>query len=391
MRKIVGGCVASALVVVVLSAISERVSAQGQANGSGNGLESRVAVLESQVATLASQASVTALEGQVTTLGAQLSTLVERVAALELLNDGTYTVDVDCTQGQTIASALEQTVGRRELFTIRITGVCTENVSVIRGRIRFVGAGTGATIQAANANQPVISFVMGYSKDGYLSLNNLTITGGSSGVNVNLGNMLFVNGCVISNNSSGINISANSITRILGTVIENNAGDAVNGNGDAYISIGGGTQIQNNGGHGLRLQSSSADVSGSTQITNNGAGIGTIGLYAGSKLRLSNATIANNTRGIFAVNGSQVWLDNGAVITGNQGNGIAVNDTSVVGKLRSTTNVQITNNQGWGISCSGAPGAAQLAQFPPSGFAINLTGNTSGEHNCAVSPNPPGS
>jgi hypothetical protein len=363
---------------------------QGQGQGQGQGLAERVAALESQIDTRASPPSVTALEGQLAALAAQLASLGDRVTALEGLHQTGFLVDVDCTQGQTIASALEHAVGRRELMTIRVTGVCTENVDVVRGRIQIVAASPGAGIQAANPNGPVIRFAMGHSKDGYLSLNGLTISGGRPGIAVALGNLLFVNNCTISGNTGGITVGVDSIVRILGAIVETNSGDGINAIGDSQVIVGGGSEIRNNTGHALRLQSSTGDVSGGAQLTGNGFGIGSVGLYAGSKLRLSNATIANNGRGIFVVGGSQVWLETGAVITGNGGNGIAVNDTSVVGKLRSTTAVQITNNAGWGISCSAAPGAAQLAHFPPSGSAIDLSGNTDGEHNCAVSPNPSG-
>jgi hypothetical protein len=307
------------------------------------------------------------------------------------LNQFGFVVDVNCGAGETIASALGQAVGRRELMVIRVSGVCTENVNVARGRISMVAAAPGAGIQAANPNQPVIQFGMGYSKDGYLSLNGLTITGGRPGISVGLDNMLFVNGCTIAGNpGGGIAVGTSSLARISGTVVENNGGDAVSGSGDAQVLLGGGSIIRNNTGHALRLQNASAELGGGVQITGNGAGIGSVGLYAGSRLRFG-ATLSNNARGIFAVAGSQVWLENGAVITGNNGNGIALVDTSVIGKLRTTTNVVITNNNGWGISCSASPGVAQLSSFPPSGSAIDLSGNAQGQHNCAVSPNPPGS
>lgn len=367
------------------------VWAAGQGQGQGQGLETRVAALESQVGALATQVSVTALEGQMAALASQLSSLAGRVTALEDLNQPGHTVHVDCGQGQTINSALGDAVGRRELMTIRVSGVCKENVVVTRGRIQIVAASPGSGIQATNPNQPALGFTQGYSKDGYLSLSGLTITGGRTGISVSFGNLLFVNNCTISGNTAGIVVNVGSIVSIFGGIIENNAGDAVSATADSQVIIGGATQIRGNTGHALRLQSSIGDVGGGSLLTGNGAGIGTVGLYTGSRLQLSNATIANNARGIFAVAGSQVWLGNGTVITANGGNGIALNDTSVVGKFRTTTAVTITNNTGWGISCSAAPGTAQLASFPPSGDAIDLSGNTNGAHNCAVSPNPAGS
>jgi hypothetical protein len=367
-----------------------RILAQAPGQGSGPGLEARVSALESRLPTLATRGSVAALEGQVVTLVSQLSSLASRVAALEQLNQFGFVVDVNCGAGETIASALGQAVGRRELMVIRVSGVCTENVNVARGRISIVAAAPGAGIQAANPNGAVITFGMGYSKDGYLSLNGLTIAGGRLGIAVGLDNMVFVNGCTISGNQGGVSVAQGSLARISDAVIENNGGDAISGSSDAQIFIGGGSIVRNNTGHALRLQNASAELSGGVQITGNGAGIGSVGLYAGSRLRFG-ATLSNNARGIFAVAGSQVWLENGAVITGNNGNGVALVDTSVIGKLRATTNVVITNNNGWGISCSASPGVAQLASFPPSGSAIDLSGNAHGQHNCAVSPNPPGS
>jgi len=106
-------------------------------------------------------------------------------------------------------------------------------------------------------------------------------------------------------------------------------------------------------------------------------------------MRLSNVQISENTgNGIFAVDGSALWLDNGVVIDGNGGNGVSLSDTTTLGKFFVTTNIQITNNGRWGIGCSTTPGVAQLYGFPPTAQPITMTGNASGSTNCPTAPQP---
>lgn len=328
-------------------------------------------------------------QGRENSLVNRLEALEARVAALENL-DVPVDIPVHCAEGQTVTDALVLARKYTGGITITVHGTCIENVTVTLAFVTIRGlAGADAAIHARNATFATLRA----GSNAVVSLRDIDLTGGAVGLLADNGGAAFTSGNVtIAGNATGVRVDLNSQVRLGGnTIVENNTGDAVTAwNGGSILILGG--QIRNNTGHGLRLQRAAGNVTGGAVVTGNGGGFGVMGVYAGSVLTLGSARIDNNLgprAGVFLVGGSTLWLEAGARITGNAGNGVSALDTSVVGKLRSTTDVKVTGNAGWGISCSPSPSVAQLTSFPPVGQHIDLSGNALGTHNCPSSPGAP--
>ena len=84
------------------------------------------------------------------------------------------------------------------------------------------------------------------------------------------------------------------------------------------------------------------------------AGADGVAVSGGSSLSFGPATSSGNGldpgsyAGIAAGGGSAVFLNGGAVIDGNRGNGVMATDTSIVQKARVESNIHVTNNTNWG-------------------------------------------
>jgi hypothetical protein len=375
------------------------------AQGQNQGVEHRVTALESQVSALlqrvtaleqltAGIASLEALTGRVSAL----EQLVPRVAALEQLTQDTFNISVDCGGGETVGDALAETRAHTGVVVITVFGVCTENVDVGRSETIIRGGAPGAAIIAATSTSPVIRLMNPGGRNRLLALQGpLTISGGGIGVMVDGGAQVHLNGVVVSGNASaGISANRRSTVRLTNNTIVENNGLGVDAQNGAFVSVAGGS-IRDNNDYGLQLQNGAvAEVGFGAQITLNRGGApgpgtirGAVGLYAGSVLRLRNASVTANTgNGVFVAMGSVVYLEDGTAISGNGGHGISVSDGGIVGKFFVATGIQINNNGAWGISCSASPAVAHLYGFPPTASAITTTGNTLGGINCPTSPVP---
>ncbi len=110
--------------------------------------------------------------------------------------------------------------------------------------------------------------------------------------------------------------------------------------------------------------------------------------WLGSEIELEGATVANNSgNGIKVSLGSSVLLGNFNVsfteVSGNTGNGILVNDTSVIGAITLGSAV-VKNNDLWGVFCEQAPAVAQITRHAL-GFTLDATtvfGNTVAQIDC---------
>jgi hypothetical protein len=385
--------------LLVLLPFTVPATAQGQ----NQGVEQRVTALENRLSAVMQQ--LTTLEQLTERVGilealtgrvAALEQLFSRVTVLEQRTQSTFNVSVNCGGGETIGAALAQTRAHTGLVVITVSGECTENVDVTRGQTVIRAASSGATITAANPALPVIRLLNAGSTR-FLSLSGpLTIGGGSIGVVADGGTQVQLNGVVVTGNArSGVTGNHRSIVRLANTIVAGN-GLGVDVQSGAQVSVTGGS-IRDNNDYGLQLMTGAvADVTGGAEITLNRGGApgatsirGAVGLYTGSVLRLGNAKVIDNTgNGLFVAVGSVVWLEDGAVISRNGGHGISLSDGGVVGKFFVATGIQISDNGAWGISCSAAPGVAQLYGFPPTASPITTTGNALGGINCPTSPRP---
>jgi hypothetical protein len=331
-------------------------------------------------------APVTAQEGlrpRVEALEAQVATLTGRLDGLTQLKF----IDVDCSAGGTIQAALASAQNHPAPVVITVFGVCSENVVILRNEVMIRAGAAGSGITAASATQHVIRSGSPGIRTRSLTLTGLTITGGLAGVFADFGMVVHVRDCVFRNNDTGVSIDHQGIVRLENTVVENSAGHAALAVHGAQLFMSGGA-LRGSASDGLALRAgASADVRGAAEIASSGA-YGVI-LNSGSTLAFEAATVTGSAfSGIFVSGGSRVSLGRGAVITANTRNGITLTDTSVAQKLRSETDIHITNNGQFGVGCSAAPAAALLV-----GFGINtgnISGNGQGNINCAMSPVPPG-
>jgi parallel beta-helix repeat protein len=257
------------------------------------------------------------------------------------------TIKVDCDAGGKIGAAL---VSMKPGDTLLVKGICRENIAITAERSRLTLDGQGqATIDAPDGGPAAIQVI---GRD--ITIRGFTITGGRNGINVLRGGTAVIANNVIHHtgpdkrpgSGEGINVGQHSFARFIGNTIRDNpnAGILVHESGAVRIGFtdvdtpsGGGNVIENNGGYGIRVSTSSnARIAGNIIRKNGKDGV----LVSGG----SNAHVSGN------------------VISGNGGSGVMVIQSSVLlGSDRGdsgTNPLQAPNttdagmlNRGSGIRC----------------------------------------
>jgi hypothetical protein len=243
-------------------------------------------------------------------------------------------VNVNCGQpGQTIAAALRRQVVGGGLV-VNITGTCNEHVDIFRDDVILRGAAAGATIHGPTTADSTV-FIDGAKR---VHLQDLTITGGSDGVNgtrgasfflenvtvqgalrlgvvVSTGTSVIISGSVIrQSGSNGVTASQTSALTITNSTVEGN-GAGIVAVRSSYLRVGqdaassqtpGPVIVQNNTGGGITVsESSSANILAAT-VQNNGGN----GIYVG---RSSHADIGIGSFNLVAAN---TIMNNGAGSSG---------------------------------------------------------------------------
>jgi hypothetical protein len=324
---------------------------------------------------------VEALEAQVVTLNAQMAALLPTVSA----------IDVHCESGQSLQAALMQVRFRPSRVTVNVFGLCVENVFINRSQLLIRAGAAGAGIAAANPALPVVRSDNPGGGGYHLALTGLTLSGGSTGVSIDLGTQVQMTDCIVRDNQHGIVVGHQGMLQLTNSTVEDNTNGGIAASDGAHVFMSGGV-VRNHVGHGVSVGSGATArfTNGALITANQGDGIGVDGgsmVAFGPATASANGSSAGLYAGIAVRGGSMVSLSGGATIDGNSGNGLMLTDTSVAQKSRVETNIQITNNLGWGVACSPAPAVAQLY-----GFNVNegtITGNSSGGINCPKSPPPP--
>ena len=339
--------------VIALGALSLIPTA---AAAQGNGLADRVAALEAQVETLTQR----------------LTALTQPMA-----------VTVDCGAGERLQPALNAVQRHPTLVTVTLFGVCQERIVINRSDLVIRAGATGAGI-VSSAPGPAVT-VAPIAVARVVSLEGLTVSGGSPGLQVDHGSQVRILNGHLHNSQFGIIANNRSVVRLDNTIVENHTGAGIFATTGSHIVVTGGA-VSNNQGNGMSVQSGSmAVIGGSAQIASNLTW--GIGLDDGSSLQLGAATVTQNgVTGVFASGGSRVYLNAGATITANGGSGISLMDTSLAQKFRAIADIQITNNGAYGIVCSVPPAVAQVV-----GFTFqqgNVSGNALGQIDCPISPGP---
>ena len=183
-------------------------------------------------------------------------------------------VNVNCTAGQKISDALNQTPGRP--LTINVTGPCTENVTITRDDVTLQGVAANTLITAANSAASTIAVAGGRR----VTLARLDLRGGTNGVNGARGADFDLRDCTTRNNSvRGVIVSNHSTGTVSNCIIELNQDGVVAANGgNLYVTD---STIRNNTGDGVLAVRNShvrigQDINGSqvvrpVTITGNGS------------------------------------------------------------------------------------------------------------------------
>ncbi len=236
------------------------------------------------------------------------------------------TVNVDCTQGDTIAAALMEATP----LVVVIQGTCNENIRIAKDDVTLVAGPAGGTIDGPDPNADTVLVVANR-----VTIAGLTLTGGRHGVNAAGAGRLTVRNCTVHNTGvNGINFFQGSDGTVNACTVQNNPGAGV-GITSASATIvsttstgnGRGGIVLNNGGHGEIGRSGT----GNTVTNNTGSGVG---ISLGSSASITDNTITNNT-GL----GVGIFLGSSASITGN-----SIRSNTSTGVTVGQADAQLTGN-----------------------------------------------
>ena len=223
--------------------------------------------------------------------------------------------------------------------TVSVTGACNENILIRNESARLVldGGGTAA-IHGVDPTRPAIN-VRGKG----ILVKNFTVTGGSSGIEVNRGSNAVIDNNVIGGTvGHGIVVNQLAFAAITNNTVQNNPGAGIfvgeasmarigfNDDGETVASA---NTIQNNGVGVMVINDSSARVVGNTISGNANEGL--------VILRSSSADVASNQ---ISSNGSD------AILVGE--NSVAQLGEDSGASIFELPNSTSANNGGFGVACS---------------------------------------
>jgi hypothetical protein len=286
-------------------------------------------------------------------------------------------VTVDCSAGDTINGILDAHTETLGALTIRVSGVCAEQVAITRSHVTLQGV-NGATIQqqpgvgtsvivARGAGDVYVSdlrLVDGFSgalvtKGAHAVFSNVTIEAADNGVTVVDNGVADITGSAIRNTIQGIYAARGGVASVSNSVIENNttgvlAFKAGTINLTSILpdqSIGVGTVVRNNTTGGVARSGGMIDLSDTRIEANRG-----VGLLADSGSAIQMFASFNET---------------GNLITGNTNFGILLQKNSSL-VINSSIFPQAITGNGFGVQCIGNP-----SYIVPAGFVVsgNINGN----------------
>ncbi len=287
--------------------------------------------------------------------------------ARAIAHDNVKTVEVDCSNGQTIGKALERGNEDKPLMVV-VQGICSENVVIDRDDVTLRGEKKGDGVTGLNPTKDTILIDVARR----VVIDNLTVIGGKNGIVGARGASFTVQDSTIQNsagppssNGDGIKVVRNSQALIHKNVIENHPvyGISVGTGSNATITA---NEIRNSGDSGIGVsQAASARIGLTDDET--AAGnlieqncIDGIGIFDASSAFLYGNTIQNNGiaggtcsgEGIFVGRKSSLRMIGGNTIKLN-GLGIFLRDshlrTGKGGFAITPNNEEISNNFSTGI------------------------------------------
>ena len=222
---------------------------------------------------------------------------------------------VDCSRGQTIASALKRADLFRSPLVVTVRGTCHEFVTITRANVTLRGD-PSAEIVAPNQQGDLVTV----SAD-RVTLENLTLTGGLTGLHQDHQPTFTAQNVVIQDTSGdGVRVRAGD-ARLIGCTVQRSGGIGITVLRGGSVVLSGGSQV---------LASAKAGVSASRN----------------SMVSLDNSTImGSGAQGIVLTESSQGTILNGSTIAENAGHGVDVQ----MSQANIGGNNTIRDNGGFGI------------------------------------------
>jgi hypothetical protein len=261
---------------------------------------------------------------------------------------GDLVLNVNCTSGDRIASALGRLNVLDRRMVIVISGTCTENVTIERDDVVLRAQGSGGGVSAVDPSKPAI-LINGARR---VLLEGLTVVGGLFGVQATDG--------------ASVTIRASSIGTAVrhGVYLQRGASGVVDG-----------STVEKNGQSGLVVEGSSITLMSSYVLKNAWSGVGVshgssayLGSDAGGNVCCGNEISDNTLDGVIVAYSSMVIL-NANLIERNARSGVLASDTSSIA-LRAG-NVIRQNLLAGGIFVR----AASSLRAGPGDLPLNVTGN----------------
>jgi hypothetical protein len=322
-------------------------------------------------------------------------------------------VEVDCSNGNTLASALERGSEDRPLL-VRVLGVCNETVTIERADVTLRGE-PGAAINGPDAALDALTI-----RADRVAIENLVVSGGRNGILISGASNAVVRGTTVqstgrtgiigiggsailidastvqSNPRDGVSVEGSQLTLANSTVRQNaRTGVLLSTSAAARIGIDNANNpaastITQNGSSGISVNTGSAAIIGNSSITSNGADpaatSGRFGIaVGGSSVDIAGGnTIADNSgtglflRGSSATIGSLVFGPTSVNTISN--NGDALSSGGIFAFLGSTLTVRdavISGNRGWGLGL-GTRSVAQITNTQIQGNVPTAPGTGDG-------------
>jgi parallel beta-helix repeat protein len=268
--------------------------------------------------------------------------LVLAVCGAQVWGDQGVVKKVNCTKGQTITHALQESSDNP--ITIEVKGVCNENVEIVRNDVTLIadppGSGTvngpdpeKHTINVRASRTVIDGLVVSGGRtgiNGSATIRNCTVqNAGRNGMTFYHGGNGTVDNCKVQNNPhNGIFLEGGSAT-VINSIISSNTGRGilVHPGGSARIGITdrgeyAGNTISNNGSSGIHIVGGGAFIGGNT-ISGNGTDATTLWGRYGVSISRANANLVGYNS-ITGNAGSGIFAQSSAVLIGDKGFGLPI-------------------------------------------------------------------
>ena len=320
-------------------------------------------------------ASFSDVDQKIKRLKRRVKQLETDVGELQALNQP-VDADVNCSAAGSVNAILAAHATGRGRLTIRISGTCTETITVNRSDVTLLGQ-AGATVQASGTNFGLLV------NDGsnHVNVADLRFAGGQGAAAVSKGSHVIFTNIVVEQTNLGVVSADNGTIDITRSLIRNNNIGVYAARGG--VSLVSDSIVENNSTGLLAFKDGMINVTGlgpdGTAVpgpivrNNTNGGVA----RSGGTIELSDSRIENNSAvGLLADSTSSLHFFNpingtGNVITGNANVAVLVQKTASVVFGDSTTTITGNNI---GILCNASAGYV----LPPGGSPGNVTGNTAG-------------